>query len=148
MDIFANIDTESILASLNDIKDEVEVKPETRKETATKDLKLNARWSKNKGLTVSIPESKMSEINWKPNSKIDIIVHENFLILYPHKGFLNLKKPSKGYLGREVVIPESYFENIESFDDNDLINIQFDDMTCYHRMIVEFSKKIPVKFQC
>lgn len=147
MDIFGNVDTASLLRSLSNPTKSPDNKRPEKKQKQLKELDLGVVWREGVGLVVSIPDSKLNEIGWISKTKIDIIIHENIIILFPLNGYLNLKKPIKNLLGREVVIPENQFKDIAALREIKVNSIKFDDLTCYHRIIIELSGSVLVNFQ-
>lgn len=148
MDIFGGIDTESLLKSLRDPGTKAEIiRRERIIEVPQEELPLAVKWRESHGLAISIPESKLAEIGWGEGTKIDIFIHENIMVLFPLNGYLKLRKPPKAMRGKELVIPKGQFRDIDAIRNATVENISFDDLTCYHRMVIQFADPIPSAFQ-
>lgn len=146
MDIFGSVDTEALLASAQESGSQEPAKPTKARSKPTKDLDLGVRWREKEGMIVSVPESQVAAAGWRASTQLDLIIHDNVMILFPFNGYLKLKKPSKQRLGREILIPKEQFKDLALMDDLQVENIRFDDVTSYHRLVIEFNKPIPQAF--
>lgn len=146
MDIFAGVDIDSIRQKLDsgvDLDDETLKKS---KPDALLDAKLSAKWLPSEGLEITIPQSLLDNMGWSENTKLDVILHDNVIILYPMSGFLNLRKvPYK--TGKSVLIKkENFLDSGEMSELAENCKIWEDDVTCYYRLMLQFPKTLPTAF--
>lgn len=146
MDIFDSADIEAIRKQI-DAGIGLDSKNETQSDSRfVSEVELEAKWIDSEGLFISIPSNLLAEMNWGPATKLEIIMHDNVMILYPMNGFLNLRKiPKKN--GRSVLISKDSFGNMEKMAKlAGNCRIWSDDVTCYHRLMIQFSESIPKAF--
>lgn len=146
MDVFGSVDIDAIQKKVDagialDDQAKKEGKPKKLAET-----KLGARWVESEGLCISIPQDLLDEMGWVSSTKLEMIIHDDVMILYPLNGFLNLRKIS-GKTGRSVLIPKETFSipsKMSEMAEN--CKIWEDDVTSYHRLMIQFSGSIPKAF--
>lgn len=148
MDIFGGVDIDAIRKKLDagvSLDDQAKAGKESKTKTVS-DSKLEAKWLEGKGLYISIPESLLDEMGWVSSTKLEMIVHDNVLVLYPLNGFLNLRKIS-GKTGKSVLVPKENFGNSSKMSEmTETCTIWEDDVTAYHRLMIQFSETIPTAF--
>lgn len=146
MDIFANIDIEALREKLDSDLGLQKIKSEASKPTRRSPSSLEVMWKSSYGLYISIPESFLEGIGWTENTKLDMMLHDNVIILYPVNGFLNLRK-IQGETGKSILISKAHFNDHEMM--NEMIDgcmIWADDVVAYHRLVIQFSETIPNAF--
>lgn len=146
MDIFAGVDIEALRKQLDSDPSLKKGKKEAAKAKKLSPSALEAKWNDADGLNISIPDSLIEDMGWIRNTKLDMIMHDNVIILYPVKGFLNLRKIS-GKSGKSILISKDHFNDHKKMKSlTGECKVWEDNVTAYHRLVVQFSEAIPKAF--
>lgn len=146
MDVFSGVDIDAIRRKIDAGVGLGDLEKKEKKEKKVYEAKLGAQWSDSKGLLINIPESMLNDMGWNESTKIEMMMHDNVLILYPLNGFLNLRKIS-GKTGKSILIPKDNFKAFSKMSEMaEKCKIWADDVTCYHRLMLQFPSTIPQAF--